>query len=484
MSDHNKRVAGPSRRLALGLLGSAAVCGPALAQASPLSKEPEDYLKAPPKPSSIKGPFSLVAIGDLLNSRPTADNLDVSFQKALEIVRGGDVAIANREGVILDLPTFKGQPYGHGQMYGEASLAGDMKAMGVDMVSMANNHSTDWGWEGVIEAGRLLDGVGIVHSGSGTTLARARRAGILTTPKGKVALVSTASTFKVNAGANDAFDEGVPARPGISTLRLRKVNLVDAEQMTAVRALATERASPLEPAPKPDARDVGFGGEIYRLAPTPGSGARIAYEMELHDQAALLKAVREAKDAADLVVFSIHAHESPTGLDDDTPAPPDFLLKLFHQCVDAGADVILGGGPHALRGIEIYRGKPILYGMGLFMLKAQIKAMQETVFRVWPDATGHAPKPGAGGDGGGGGTPTRWLEGVIAVVDYDKRGRERQVRLYPIDLTGGGERSLRGLPRLAEGEAAARILAELQANSAPFGTRIEINGATGLIRIR
>jgi poly-gamma-glutamate synthesis protein (capsule biosynthesis protein) len=471
-----------SRRLALGLLASAAACGPTLARQT-LSNEPEDYLKVPPKPASIKGPFSLVAIGDLLNSRPTADNPDVPFQKALAIVRGGDVAIGNREGVILDLPTFKGQPYGNGQMYGEASLAGDMKAMGVDMASMANNHSTDWGWEGVIEAGRLLDGVGIVHSGSGMTLAEARKAGILTTPKGKVALVSAASTYKVNAGANDAF-EGVPARPGINPLRLRKVNLVNAEQMAAVRALATERATPLERAPKPDARDVTFGGEIYRLAATPGSGPRIAYDMELHDHAAMLKAVRDAKEQADLVVYSIHAHESPTGLDDDTPEPPDFLLKLFHQCVDAGADVILGGGPHALRGIEIYKGKPILYGMGLFMLKAQIKAMQETVFRMWPDISGHAPKPEAGGGNSGGGTPSRWLEGVIAVVDYDARGRERQVRLYPIDLTGGGDRALRGLPRLAEGEAATRILGGLRTDSAAFGTKIQIKDGTGLIRIR
>ncbi len=471
-----------SRRLALGLLASAAV-SPAMAQIPRLSNEPEDYLKAPAKRASIKGPFSLVAIGDLLNSRPTADIQDVPFQQALRIVRGGDVAIGNREGVILDLPTFKGQPYGHGQMYGEASLAGDMKAMGVDMVSMANNHSTDWGWEGVIEAGRLLDGVGIVHSGSGLSLAEARKAGVLTTSKGKVALVSTASTFKVNAGANDASEGGVPARPGISTLRLRKVNLVNAEQMAAVRALATERASPLAPAPKPDARDVAFGDGIYRLATTPGSGPRIAYEMELYDHAALLKAVREAKEAADLVVFTIHAHESSTGLDDDTPAAPDFLLKLFHQCVDAGADVILGGGPHAVRGIEIYKGKPVLYGMGLFMLKAQIKAMQETVLRMWPDLDGHPPKPQQGGSSGGG-TPPRWLEGVIAVVDYDAKGREKQVRLYPIDLTGGGDRALRGLPRIAQGETATRILTDLQRDSAQFGTRIAIKDGQGLIRIR
>ena len=473
-----------TRRAALALLAAGAA-SPVLARQEPTlpSNEPQDFLRTPPRPSTLSGPFSLVAIGDLLNSTPMATLDDPEFQAVVDIVKAGDVAIGNREGVILDLPTFTGQPYGHGQMFGEAAMAGDMKAMGVDMVSMANNHSTDWGWEGLIEAQRLIDEAGLVHAGGGMTLAQAREAGIMTTPKGRVALVSTASTFKVNAGANDAGGEDGPARPGISTLRLRKVNLVNAEQMALVRGLASERASPLEPAPAPDARDVTFGDQIYRLE--PGSGPRIAYEMELYDHAALLKAVRDAKQVADLVVFTIHAHESPTGLDDDTPAPPDFLLTLLRQSVDAGADLVLGGGPHSLRGIEIYKGKPILYGMGLFTLRAMIKASQETVFRAWPDATGHAPKPGAsGGSGGGGGTPPKWLQGVVAAVDYAADGREQAVRLYPIDLQHTAEGGTRGVPHLAKGDVAAQILADLQTDSMPFGTQIEIEGDMGVIRIR
>src|SRR5205085_741119 len=74
-----------------------------------------------------------------------------------------------------------------------------------------------------------------------------------------------------------------------------------------------------------------------------------------------------------LVVFTIHAHESPTGMDDDTPEPPDFLIKLFHSAVDAGADVIMGGGPHSLRGVEIYKGQPVFYGMGVFFIKGEIR---------------------------------------------------------------------------------------------------------------
>ena len=70
----------------------------------------------------------------------------------------------------------------------------------------------------------------------------------------------------------------------------------------------------------------------------------LRYDMDLYDHAGLLKAVGEAKQEADLVVFTIHAHESPTGMDDDTPEPPDFLIKLFHNAVDARSRrAILGG---------------------------------------------------------------------------------------------------------------------------------------------
>src|SRR3546814_8154045 len=81
-------------------------------------------------------------------------------------------------------------------------------------------------------------------------------------------------------------------------------------------------------------------------------------------------------------------------MDDDTPAPPNFLKTLFHDVVDAGADVVVGGGPHSLRGIEIYKGKPIFYGIGVFFIRGEIKAMQEAAFRVFPDpTTGRAPPP-------------------------------------------------------------------------------------------
>jgi Bacterial capsule synthesis protein PGA_cap len=448
------------------------------AQGSRPSNEPSDFLRAPPKSASIKDHFRLVTLGDLLYSHPFAHRADPELQKVFELIRSGDVTIANREGVFFDLKSFKGQGYGDGLLWGEAALGRDMKAMGIDMVSMANNHATDWGGEGLLESQRLLDEVGIVHAGGGRTLEEARRASFLQTRKGRVALVSTASTFKANAGADDAFDD-TPARAGISLLRTRTIHLVTADQMSRIRSLATELASPLRLAPDPGAREVTFQDQIYRLSDKSG----LHYEMELYDHAGLLKAVRDAKQSADLVVFTIHAHESATGDDDDTPDPPDFLIQLFHDAVDAGADVILGGGPHSLRGVEIYKGRPVLYGMGAFFINAEIKALQETVLQVYPDATGHAPPPKPPERSvRPGGNPASWYDGVVAITDFEGR-RARTVRLYPLDLGNTYDRSRRGIPHLADPVNAVRILGALQNDSKQFGTEIAIEGSVGVIRI-
>jgi poly-gamma-glutamate capsule biosynthesis protein CapA/YwtB (metallophosphatase superfamily)/predicted metalloprotease with PDZ domain len=449
-----------------------------IAQESRPSNEPADFLRTPPKPASVRHHFKLIALGDLLYSHPFANRDDPALQKVFELIRSGDATIANREGVFFDLRSFKGAGYGDGLLWGEAALGKDMQAMGINMVSMANNHSTDWGGEGLLESQRLLDAVGIVHAGAGRTLEEARRAAFLQTPKGRVALVSTASSFKANAGADDAFDE-TPARTGISLLRTRTIHLVTAEQLSKIRMLATQLASPLQPAPAPDAREVIFQDQIYRLSDKPG----LHYEMELYDHAGLLKSVRDAKQAADLVVFTIHAHESPTGDDDDTPAPPDFLVRLFHDAVDAGADVILGGGPHSLRGVEIYKGRPVLYGMGAFFINADIKALQETALQVYPDATGHAPPPKPPERSvRPGGNPASWYDGVVAITDFED-GTARTVRLYPLDLGNTYDRSRRGIPHLADPANAMRILTALQSDSRQFGTEIKVEGSVGVIRI-
>ena len=42
------------------------------------------------------------------------------------------------------------------------------------------------------------------------------------------------------------------------------------------------------------------------------------------------------------------------------------LIKFTHSLVDVGADLVLGHGPHIVRGLEIYKNKMIAYSLGNF----------------------------------------------------------------------------------------------------------------------
>ncbi len=75
----------------------------------------------------------------------------------------------------------------------------------------------------------------------------------------------------------------------------------------------------------------------------------------------MIKSISDAKRANDLVAFSIHAHEVATS--GSTASAAEFLPPLFHEAIDAGADIVLRSGPHVLGGVEIYKGKPIFYGL-------------------------------------------------------------------------------------------------------------------------
>jgi poly-gamma-glutamate synthesis protein (capsule biosynthesis protein) len=449
------------------------LAAPALGLAQPSAPgDPAARLRAPPKPASVKGRFTVASVGDVMLARPQADNPDPAFQAVVAILRAADVAIGNQEGEAFDTAVLTHGSAGPGGLIASPAMAADYRALGFDLMSVANNHSVDWGADGLLEDLRLLDAAGVAHAGGGRSLAEARAAGVAATPKGRVGLVATASTFKPGSVANDPLDDLGP-RPGISVLRTHTVRLVPPGVFARVRRLAAELASPLAPPPPAQARQFTFGGQTYRLADRLG----LHYQMNPYDLAGLMTAVRDAKATNDLVVFHIHAHESPTGVDDDTPAPPDFLVSLFHAAIDAGADLAMGGGPHALRGVEIYRGKPIFYGLGLFVFKPRLRGAPDNLFDRYDDE-GYPPDPDPRPH-----NPEAWYDGVLAQSEFDG-GRLRRVLLYPLDLHDAAAPAARGLPHLAHGDRAREILERLRRESAALGTTITLSGEVGVILAR
>jgi poly-gamma-glutamate synthesis protein (capsule biosynthesis protein) len=391
-------------------------------------------------------------------------------------LRSADIAIANLEGVFFDLKSFQG--YAPGSPYnllGKPELAAELKPMGIRMVAIANNHSSDWDIQGMQAMTALLDRAGIVHAGDGANLKEAQAPRFLDTPKGRIALISTASTFKQGARAQDAVDD-VPARPGISTLRLRETTIVTPQIMKALRS-AYDKPDETGDLTLNVASSVTQVRKVYRT----GNEPHLSYEMNTYDRDALLRAVREARRQADYVVFTIHAHENADGMDDQAAGDPaDFLVQLAHDVIDAGADVFQGTGPHCLRGVEVYRGKPVFYGLAVFLFKGNVVLTQDQRTESY-GAAGERQTDIANPKDQSFRYSESWDDSVIAMTTFSK-GRLADIRLYPIEHGRDQGPAPEERTQLAGNDKALRILKDLQRLSAPYHTKIDIDNFTGIIR--
>ena len=463
--------------------------------------EPESQLLPAPLPATVKDGFTLVTLGDLLYWRPVRAQIDHAMDSALRIVRNADFATANHEGTFFDLQTKRIPPSGAGGgalMVGSPDLAQDIKNLGVRLVSKANNHSVDWGTTGLLEELRLLDAAQLPHAGAGANRAAARAAALVDLQKGRVGVVAAASSFQTGATPMDE-DAEIPARGGINVLRTTSVQIVNAmemavlQQMNAIGQTAGVSIAGNNGGGRSAASDqAGLPAEITVLGQTYRLGAKSgrSWSMNKLDHFEILKEVRSAKKLADLVIFTIHAHEGQDAPGEgDTPYPADFLPVLFHNVIDAGADVVAGHGSHALRGIEIYKGRPIFYGLSTFIFQGYILTTQEG-----RDARNLDPRFASRGE-----TETRlngsappgvanttgllgsWDVSILPVMTYEG-GRVKEIRIYPIDVRRSAGAKQSGLPRIASPELGRRILELLRELSTPFGTDIRIEGNVGVIR--
>ena len=93
----------------------------------------------------------------------------------------------------------------------------------------------------------------------------------------------------------------------------------------------------------------------------------------LTDVAGARKLVRAADRVADVVVVTMHAGAEGQDRQHVSRGTELFLgenrgdpLRFAHAVVDAGADLVVGSGPHVLRGMEWYKGRLIAYSLGNF----------------------------------------------------------------------------------------------------------------------
>ncbi|MET2833136.1 CapA family protein, partial [Mesorhizobium shangrilense] len=425
------------------------------------------------------------AVGDLLFARPVTKGYHPGLADVLRIFHKADVTFGNLETNILDVRS-KGCPqaeYGGAYCVSAPELGPDLKAMGFNMLSRANNHTLDWGLEGMQETSRALDENGIIHAGAGENLAQAGAARFLETSRGRVALVSFAATFEPMARACDPAGEA-PGRPGLNALRLTKSIVVPREMLENLRRIR-EVLPGYNPAGQEPNRVV-LDGVTYK------SGDRAGYSFEANprDVADILRNVRRGKQFSDFCIVTNHGHEPGEW----SQEPPDYEQSFARRLIDAGADAYVGHGPHQLRGIEIYKGRPIFYSLANFFcqdLRTPVGADMFDVYgkdpRVDTDAEvtvdevakGYPTAEGLVGSQ----SDAVYYESIVAMSRFE-HNQLAELKLYPIELGRSKRFANRGVPRLAPAPQARAILERLQKLSESFGTQIDIENGIGLIRLR
>lgn len=256
----------------------------------------------------------LLAVGDIGPDRP--DPRDC-FALSRDLLRTGDLVFGH-----LDLPLTEGGtrlPQARHAVRSPILTAAAMRDAGFHVASFASNHCMDWGRESFLETLDHLEVAEITPVGAGQTIEEARAPRFFDTPAGRIAFVAACSILPQAYWADER-------RPGCAPMRAFTVyEQVEHDQ--------------------------------------PGTPARIHTFAQADDLAAMVGSVKAARASADIVIVSLHwgIHFIPATI-------ADYQREVAHALIDAGADAILGHHAHILKGIEVYRGRPIFYSLANFAI--------------------------------------------------------------------------------------------------------------------
>lgn len=439
-----------------GALVSAVLAGVALAAPAgppPESAGPEArsvYLRRihPPEPTEHvdwkgrlegllkKEPGDLVvtAVGDMIFNEPISQLTDPERAGLVRLMQEADVAYGNMEFSLNDRPDLQRPFY---NFWAPSEFRWELARIGINLVSLANNHALDFGPEGLEACLQALDRTNITHAGAGTTLAEARAPGRMELA-GHRTPVALLAYMRYWTGK---YRTRNPAGPSLATID--------------PAAILVAREGKVETVEGPLQADV----------------------MAMEDDVIL------ARRRPGLLVVALHnhdvSHHRAFGIQDTTP-PNDEIM--FRRAVEAGADLVVGTGPHVLRGIEIYKGRPIFYSLGDFIYQYRTPRQIPVDLLHQRDIEMPSPYDVPVWDR----RDSREVMETVMVRLTLNGGRLKRIQLLPVTIDDEGP--LFGVPRLAGTRRAAEIIARVRELSAPYGTRIldrgwyaevEVPGITG-----
>ncbi|MCX5513938.1 hypothetical protein C3941_20645 [Kaistia algarum] len=272
--------------------------------------------------------------GDILPVWPLA-NPPAASAAIYAHVGAADFAIGNFEMPLTDRGTRVQKLL---NIRAPAAIATDVPGLGFDVVTIANNHAVDYGWEGLADTRAGLEAAGLAVIGVGETRAIAARPVYRDVGGLKVGVI--AFSCLTPTGMSAAAD-----RPGLSPIHVRTSYEID---------------------------------PWYQMEePGDPSVLKVRTEVAAEDLAFAADAVRDAKAQCDFLVVTIHWG---FGSGEDLA---EYQLPLGRALIDAGADVVHGHHPHAIHGIGFHQAKPIFFSAGTFIGQQVFLDASPQVHALW-----------------------------------------------------------------------------------------------------
>jgi len=237
----------------------------------------------------------------------------------ITLVLGGDVDIQGRATPSAAFgrlePLLEGADIRFANLEGpvDAATAEALKSIGIDVVSVANDatHTP----AAAMASLTVLDHAGIAHCGAGPNLDAAHAPAVVERSGEKVAFLAYTSLRR-------PFGQGAQEFPG------------------AAQAFATTAYQP-----DPHVAEIPGRPPLVRTTPVPEHLDRLVSD------------IKRAKSDNEHVVVSMH-----WGLPGAELA--EYQVTYGRAAIEAGADLVAGHGSHTIQAVEVYRGRPIIYGLG------------------------------------------------------------------------------------------------------------------------
>jgi len=284
-----------------------------------------------------------------------------------------DLSTVNFESVIGSLSFDDAYPGKRYLLQSSPEAVAALDELGVDLVTLGNNHTNDWLEAGLTSTLRALNMAGVAHTGAGITADDAEAPVLIEAGGLTIGMVSM--TTVTGDYVNDSLPDALAPEPASTAdadrwqYELREFgfgNPGDAAYVStemrrpgSIWRLFDEMENQLDDG---DAADLWM--EITRTYPElqdwvarRGHGGAAWFSQE-----AVEKAVATARArGADLVVVQLH------GGYQFADVGSDYFGKATRTAVDAGADLVIGHHPHVLQGFEIYKDTLIAYSLGNFV---------------------------------------------------------------------------------------------------------------------